>query len=109
MAKAPVPNITKKDLEEWERLENQRKEASREARDLQKQQDIIEAKIKAFVEAKGGKSRSVERSGFRLALEKVKQQVAWKTEYIALAGQEQAEQLVADAPLKEVLAIERLR
>lgn len=108
MAKSAVPNITIKDLEAWETLENQRKEGAREARDLGKQQAIIEAKIQAFVEAKGGKSRSVQRSGFRLAIEQVKGSVAWKTEFISLAGQERAEELVANAPPKDVVVIERL-
>lgn len=112
LSKTPPPkpkNITKADIEQYLALEAERKEANRQAYLLGKKAAGLKDAIMAFVAAKcGGKTRSITRSGFRLSLLEVAGSVAWKAAYVALAGQERADELVAEAPTKDELQVERL-
>ncbi len=103
-----TPHVTKRDLEQWQDLEDRRLAAKRLADDLSKQQDAIEAKLEAFVRAKEPATLTVLRSGYRLSIRRVKSAVAWKQEFVKVAGQRVAEELTAGAPLKEKFAVERL-
>lgn len=101
-------NVTKAWLENYLALEEQRKAKAREAADLEKQQAELRAQLVAWIAANGGKAKSVQRSGYLLALVKVKGQVPWKQEYIKACGAEAAEALAAKPPMRESLVIEKL-
>lgn len=99
-----MARVTRKMIEEYLALDAQRKAANRQAEALEKQQDAIEAQLMAHVRESG--ERSVKRCGFVLALTTKKGQVGWKGEFVKLAGQERAEELIAAAPTKEGFTVE---
>lgn len=99
-----MARITRATIEEYLALDAQRKALSRQSSDLKKRQDEIEEQLKAFVRDSG--ERSVKRSGFVLALTTEKGSVSWKGEFVKLAGQERAEELIAAAPTKEGFTVE---
>jgi seryl-tRNA synthetase len=105
---AKVPHVTKNDIEEYLRLDEERKSLNRQAKDLEKLQDVIEKKLDEFVRANGGKTKSVSRSGFVLALLTRKTAPKWKEEFIRVAGPEEAERLAKQAPDREYLTVERV-
>lgn len=100
------PYITYAHLEEYLRLQEERKALARQSADLGKQLAGLASKITAFVRAEGGSDRTVIRSGYVLALKSKKGSVAWKAEFVRLAGEEAAEKLIAAAEPGEELVIE---
>ncbi|HYG26643.1 MAG TPA: hypothetical protein VD906_07040 [Caulobacteraceae bacterium] len=107
MAKTAAPNVNKNDIERWLELDALRKAKTREASDLKKEQDAIGEKLWTFIEVKGGKARSVERSGYVLAICTAKGSVAWKEEFVKLKGTEAAEEISAAAEPREYLSVEK--
>lgn len=99
-------HLVRKEIEEFLDLEARRKAANRLADDLEKQAEVLKAKIWEFVEAKGGDARSVERSGFVLAIHQKAGTVSWKTEFIREKGPVEAAKLVAACPKKDYLVVE---
>lgn len=105
----PKPaRITKAILTEWEDLEERRLELKRQADDLAKQQAIIERDLFATVLSKGGSTRRIETCGFELSIESKRGSVSWKPEFIRVAGQAAADELIRSAPMKDSLAIRKL-
>ena len=101
-----APNITRADITEYLRLDKERLDLQRQARDKGRLQEAIEAKLTAYVEAKGGDARSVERSGFVLAIKTKAGSVKWADEFVRVAGEVEAQRLRADAPRVEFLSVE---
>ncbi|MGC4004663.1 MAG: hypothetical protein QM811_16715 [Pirellulales bacterium] len=107
-AKSEVPHVTVKEIQKYLGLDEQRKQLNRESAALKKQADAIEADIEKFIRANGGKELSVTRSGYRLAILTAAGSVAWKDEFVKLAGNERAEELRAAAPPREFLSVEKI-
>ena len=99
-----MAQITRKTIEAYLELDAQRKALSRQASDLKKKQDELEEQLKTFVRESG--ERTVKRSGYVLSLTTEKGSVAWKGEFVKLAGQQRAEELIAAAPTKEGFSVE---
>lgn len=91
-ADQPKPRaITRKDIETYLDLEDRRRAAFRTAYDLAAQADQLGDEIAAFVEAnKKGKTRVVDRSGYRLSILQRPGRVKWKDEYVTALGEEAA-------------------
>lgn len=100
--------IFKKDLEQRLSLKTKIDALRREANDLAKQLAKLDADIFAYVEAKADKSRSLVRSGFRLAIETAKKSVSWKSLFAECHTREQVAAAEEAAGTKEVLKIEKL-
>src|SRR5262245_20551523 len=101
MAREKAPHVTRADIEEFLRLEEERKSLNRQAADLERQAAPLKTKLSQFVELEAGKSKSIERSGYVLAFKTRAGRVEWKSEFIAVAGTEAAERLVRDCPPSE--------
>jgi len=107
-ADAPkTPFITRHDIEEYLELEERRKGLNRESAQIAKQAEVIEQKLEAFVRANGGKEKSLSRSGYVLAIKTCKGSPAWKVEFVKVAGIAASEQLIASAPTRESLTVEK--
>jgi len=100
--------LKREDLDKWFELHDQRRALERQASDLKKQADRIEPKIWAFIKKHGGRSRAVSKWGFNLAVRVVRASISWKSEFIAAMGQQKADELMAAAPEKETLSVERV-
>lgn len=103
-----APYITAPEIKEFLDLEDRRRALNRQAEDLEKQAKPLKEKLLEFVRIEGGKAKSVERSGFVLAIKMVKSSPSWKPEFIRVAGQEEADKLIAEAPPREQLSVERM-
>lgn len=101
-----VPHLVKAEIEEYLALEEKRKAANRQADDIEKQAKVLKARIEAFIVAKGGSARTVERSGYVLSIKQKAGSVAWKEEFLRVAGQEEAARLSAAAPKRDYLSVE---
>lgn len=102
-----APRVTTKDLERYYELDEQRKSLARQAKDLEALQEELKVKFEAFVRVKGGPERAYAfASGHRLSILEKRESVGWKGEFLRVAGPEEAERLVREAPMKEVLQIE---
>jgi hypothetical protein len=107
MAKdSAVQNITRADITEYLRLDKERLDLQRQARDKARLQDVLETKLWSWVEAKGGDARSCERSGFVLAIKTKAGSVKWAEEFVRIAGEVEAQRLRAEAPPAEFLSVE---
>lgn len=103
-----MSRLTKKEIEAYLDLHERRKALQRQARDLDKQAELIEEKLMEYVAAEGGAERSVRSCGFVLAIQTARGSVSWKQEFIAVAGEKKAESLIAAAPPRDVLSVERI-
>lgn len=101
-------DLKRDELENWFDLHDQRRALERQASDLKKQADRIEPKIWAFIKKHGGRARAVSKWGFNLAVRVARASVSWKSEFIAVAGQEKADEVAAAAGDKESLSVERV-
>lgn len=99
-------NVTRADITEYLKLDKERLDLQRQARDKACLQEAIETKLWAYVEAKGGDGRSCERSGFVLAIKTKVGTVKWAEEFVRVAGELEAQRLRAEAPRVEFLAVE---
>ena len=106
MAKAKGPHLVRAEIEEYLELDKQRLAKQREAADLEKLAKVLKAKIWEYVEAEGGDARSVERSGFVLAIHQKAGAPAWKEEFLRVAGQAAAASVVAECPKRDYLVVE---
>lgn len=106
MAKTKGPHLTRTEIEEYLDLERARLAKQREAADLEKLAKVLKAKILDYIEAEGGKARSCERSGFVLAVHQKAGSVSWKEEFLIVAGQVKAAELVAACPKRDYLVVE---
>lgn len=106
--------VTKAELEEFYRLDEERKSLNRQAKDKQKLMDELEAKFTADVHANGGPEKTVMRCGYRLSLAVKSKAVEWAKEFLRVVGglmgtdkaTAEAERIRAASPKTEVLTIE---
>jgi len=97
---------SKKELEAYFRLDQQRLALNRRAKDIEKVQAALEQKFLEYVREEGGPERATTRCGYRLAIINKPGSVSWVTEFLRVAGEKEAERLRAAAPPKEVLVVE---
>ena len=97
---------TKKELDRWVELEEQRLALARQTKDIVALQEEIEAKALDHVREHGGPERVSMCCGFRLEITLARKSVQWKPEFIKVAGMEKAEELIAAAGTREALKIE---
>ncbi len=102
-----APYVTRQDIEAYLDLDERRKAFNRQADDLKKQQDAIAEKLMTFVSVRGGSDKSVERSGFVLAIHTARCAVKWKEEFVKVQGLAVAEALTAAQPSREYLSVEK--
>lgn len=102
------PRIKRERIEEYLRLEEERKSLERQARALGAQADLIEIEFVDLVREHGGKARELQSCGYRLCLRDKRGQPAWKTEFVARLGSEAAEEVNQAAPVKEVFQLEKI-
>jgi hypothetical protein len=79
----------------------------RQAKDIKNLQGEIEEQVLEYVRDNGGPERCTIVCGYRLSIDLKRENVDWKTEFMRVAGQEAAENLIAAAEKKEVPKIER--
>jgi hypothetical protein len=103
---APAPRLTRAQLTKYFELDARRLALQRQAKDLEALQEKIEQKAMAVVKTEGGKERTVLTCGYVLAIKDANGAVAWKSEFVRVAGSAAAEKLIAAAPKKEKLSIE---
>lgn len=106
MAEEKLHNVTRADIVDYLRTKQERLDLDRQSRDKAKLEKDFEKKLRAWVEAKGGDARSVERSGFVLAIKTKAGTVKWAEEFLRLAGEEEAKRLRDAAPPVEFLSVE---
>jgi hypothetical protein len=107
--KPKPPHVTRDDIEQYLAWDEERKSFNRQAEDVARKMESLKQKLTSFVELKGGDARSVERSGFVLAIKTAAGTPKWKSEFIQLAGDRADElvaQVIAAAPRREFLSVE---
>lgn len=97
---------TRDELAEYFALEEERLALGRKVKDIGKLQGEIEEKVLAYVRQNGGPERTSIVCGYRLSTEFKNGRVEWKTEFMRVTSQEEAERISAAAPKKEVPRIE---
>lgn len=106
--KEPPPKPSRAEIERYLEIEAERKALGRQSSDLKKEQDEIGAKLLDFVREEGGKLRAVVRCDHRLAIKLQNGSVSWKSEFVRVAGKDEAERIAASQPQKEDLLVERV-
>ena len=101
--------LTKAEIDRYFELEEERKALARQSKDLQALQDALYEKMFAAVQVKGGDERALVTCGYRLAIVQKNGTVAWKQEFVKAAGSAAAEALIASAPKKDELLVERAK
>jgi hypothetical protein len=102
-----APHLVRADIEEFLKREERRKGLQREAEALARENEPLKQKITRYVELKGGSDKTIERSGYILALKTQNGQIVWKTEFIRVAGSEEAAKVAAQPPQVVRLSIEK--
>lgn len=106
MAKtAEAPRPTKKELDRWAALEQQRLALARRSKSVEALQEKIEAKADAFAKANADKTRVVVTHGYRLELETKRKNAKWKDEYVREKGLDAAEAIIAACETYEKVKI----
>lgn len=98
--------LTRKDLLRYLELDAKRLALNREAKALEREQDLIEPKIKDAIRT-DGKKGALFKWGYNLLLTMVRGQVKWKDEFIRVAGAEEASKVAENPPDRESLVIEK--
>lgn len=101
-----MPELTRKELDLWVKLEKRRKSLARQAKAIREQQEPTEAKALAYVRKHGGKAGVAFCCGFRLVKTLLANGVKWKNEFVRVAGLAKAEKLTAAAGTYEEVTIE---
>lgn len=99
--------ITAEKLERWYELNQKRQELEREARQFDKERELLSTEIKAALEADG--KYSVLRGRFRVSLVDGRPTVSWKDELVKIAGADRAAELVAAAPVPKRVQVEEAK
>lgn len=106
----PAPRrLTKKQLQAWDDLEEERLRLRREAAAVRREQEPIEAEFQRYVEANSqGKTRRVETCGYELAIEAKPKTPKWLALYQKLVGVAQVERDKEAAGTSDKLVIRKL-
>lgn len=99
---------TRQQIEEFLRLEAERKELDRTSRSLERQADALRDVIVAYVEHAGGETRTVKCCDHVLALRDKPGYPAWKQEFIRVTSPQEAEAVIAAWPPRPSLVVEPL-
>lgn len=99
--------ITEEKLTRWYVLNKERLDLEREARQLDKERELLSTEFKAALEADG--KASVSRGRFRVSLVDGRPSVAWKDELVRIAGADKAAELVAAAPVPKRVQVEETK
>lgn len=97
---------SRKELERYFELDQQRLALHRQAKDLEKLQEELEKKFLEYVREVGGPERACLRCGYKLAILRKDGSVSWVKEFLRVAGEEEAERLRKAAPPRDVLVVE---
>jgi len=98
--------LTKAELARYHELIEQQKQLRRQAADLNAEIEPLVKQFSEHVRANGGKSRMVQACGYLLRLVAKPGSPAWKKEFIRVAGQPAAEELICQQPLRDELKVE---
>lgn len=96
--------ITAEQLEDYVRLEEQRKELDRQSRAISKQQGILTAHFQIALEA--AKKQTLTRGAYRVSLVASKCSVSYKDELIKVIGPLEVAKLADEAPTKTKVVVE---
>ena len=103
---AKTESITKDQIEEFVKLEEERKALEQKARALGKRTSALADHFKAHLEAK--KKTAITRSGYRITLVDGRPSVAWKDEFIKVAGPLAADDLLKSAPVSKRVDVQKV-
>lgn len=98
--------LTKVDLARYHELIEEQKQLRRRATDLNAEIEPLVEKFTEHVRANGGKNKLVQVCGYLLRLVSKPGTPAWKKEFVRLAGQPAAEELIGQQPMREELKVE---
>lgn len=98
-----MARVTATELDKYRALETEAAELSARAATLKREAKVIATKAEADLEATG--KPSVKRGGYLLKWADGRASIAWKTEFVRVAGAEAADKLAKDAPKKRSLDI----
>lgn len=104
----PVKNVTVRELRRWEELGDQARQAEAHARALRKEQGQLAGEILRFVAEKAGRTRTMERSGYRLSIVAKLKPVQWLGQFLARHGQEEVDRIKSEAGFYDSLQVEKL-
>lgn len=104
-----APRVVKEDIERYLKLEEERLDLQRQARDKARLAEELEKKLWAWIEVHGGDGRCCTRSGFVLAIKTKTGTVRWADEFVRVAGAEEAQKLREACPRAEFLTVEPMR
>lgn len=100
------PKITRKDLDRYWQLEEQRKALEQQARTLKAAAKALEDQFKQALEEAGIREHVV--ADYRVALVEGRPSVSWKTQFIRVAGAEAAQKLLEHAVRPIQVAISKV-
>lgn len=98
--------ITRKSIDAYRSLEAKRLRLNREAKQLEKQAEEIEAQWMEEVRERGGETRTLKTCGHIFAIKTKPNSVQWKPEFIRVASMAEAEKIIQAAGMKEVFSLE---
>lgn len=96
-------NITPADCQKWIDLEARRLELEREARKAESDRDLLSKQFQAYLDEMG--ATSLKRGKFDIAIVDGRPSVAWKDEFVKVAGAEKASALSASATGKKKIQV----
>lgn len=98
-----MPRVTKEQLEHRAQLLKEASELSSRAKTLREEATQIEELAASDLESSG--RDTTKRGGFTLVWDEKRGSVAWKQEFIRVAGAEQADRLTQSAEVKRTIKI----
>lgn len=104
-AKPAIKPPTAAEIRHYKQLNGERLEARRKADALERDFRDCEARLLAFTRM--GKTKKATIGGYELSIEKAAGSVYWKGAFIEHNGQEAADQLIAAAPARDKLVVNK--
>ena len=107
------PDASKKptaaEINKYLELQERRSNLEREARTIKKSADVLGEKIEAYVTSQLARTGnpSTQAYGFVMQFVDGRKNPAWKQEFIAVAGEDAANAVVARTPASQSLVVER--
>lgn len=91
-------------VEDYLRIQEERRELERKARQLAKEEKAMEREMMELVELMG----PYEECGFRVSIGEKPGRVAWKQEFVKRLGEAEAARVQAECPTHKVLKLEQV-
>lgn len=101
-------NITKTDIQRYWQLADQARTAESHARALRKDQASLAGEIQTFVLDRCGRTRTIDRSGYRLSIVAKLKSPSWLQEFRDRHGQEEVDAVKARQASTDRLHVEKL-